>query len=430
MPFYAGWGITDDRIKCERRNKRLSIVEVFAASYILYTRYFNPYTNKQGDIIDTIKTIIRYKDLEKQKNKRVYLFGFSRWKHSFVRAFLKEYGKDDIVFINPVFKSHCDLALKKGLDKNSDIFIWGKKEYKEIESFANSNDIKITRMEDGFIRSVGLGSDLTPPFSLVVDNEGIYFDSTTSSSLETILNTYDFASNKEILEDAKALRKKILETKISKYNADNHKKLNLPKDKRKLLVSGQVEDDASIRFGANGMTNLQLLKEVYADNNDAYIIFKPHPDVLSGNRVGNVDEKIALKYCDEVLVDISMSSVLNAVDEVHTMTSLTGFEGLMYGKDVYTYGMPFFAGWGLTVDKIACERRKRILTLDELCAGVLILYPRYIHPKTKNYCDPIVLIDELQKEKERIDNSIIYGLKIKTLTYFNRTIQKLLSLVK
>jgi len=432
MPFYAGWGITDDRIKCERRNKRLSIVEVFAASYILYTRYFNPYTNKQGDIIDTIKTIIRYKDLEKQKNKRVYLFGFSRWKHSFVRAFLKEYGKDDIVFINPVFKSHCDLALKKGLDKNSDIFIWGKKEYKEIESFANSNDTKITRMEDGFIRSVGLGSDLTPPFSLVIDEQGIYFDPTTSSSLETILNTYDFASNKEILEDAKALRKKILETKISKYNADNHKKLNLPKDKRKLLVSGQVEDDASIRFGANGMTNLQLLKEVYADNNDAYIIFKPHPDVLSGNRVGNVDEKIALKYCDEVLVDISMSSVLNAVDEVHTMTSLTGFEGLMYGKDVYTYGMPFFAGWGLTVDKIACERRKRILTLDELCAGVLILYPRYIHPKTKNYCDPIVLIDELQKEKERIDNSIIYGLKIKTLTYFNRTIQKLLilSLVK
>ena len=178
------------------------------------------------------------------------------------------------------------------------------------------------------------------------------------------------------------------------------------------------------------MTNLQLLKEVYADNQDAYIIFKPHPDVLSGNRVGNIDEKEALNYCDEVLVDVSMSSVLDAVDEVHTMTSLTGFEGLIYGKKVYTYGMPFFAGWGLTIDKITCDRRKRILTLDELCAGVLILYPRYIHPKTKNYCDPIVLIDELQKEKEKINNSIIYKLKIKIFTYLSRTSQKILSLLK
>lgn len=322
------------------------------------------------------------------------------------------------------------MAIKKGLDKACNIFIWGRKEYKEIENFAKSNDIKITRVEDGFIRSVGLGSDLTAPFSLVVDNEGIYFDSTTSSSLETILNTYDFDSNKDILEEAKLLRKKIIEAKISKYNSTDHKELNLPKSKRKLLVSGQVEDDASIKFGANGMTNLQLLKEVKESNRDAYVIFKPHPDVLSGNRVGNIDENFALEYCDEVLVDVSMSSVLTAVDEVHTMTSLTGFEGLMYGKKIYTYGMPFFAGWGLTIDKKTCERRRRILTLDELCAGVLILYPRYIHPKTKNYCDPIVLIDELQKEKEKIDNSVIYRLRIRVFTYVSRYSQRILSLLK
>jgi capsular polysaccharide export protein len=430
MPFYAGWGITDDRVSCKRRKRKLSIEEVFAASYILYTKYYNPYTKKKSDIIDTIKTIVRFREVERKNNKKIFLFGFSRWKHGFVKSFLKDYKDKNIIYINPIFKSHYDLALKKGLNKDSEIFIWGRKEFKQIEDFAELNNIKITRIEDGFIRSIGLGSDLTRPYSLVIDKEGIYFDPTNSSTLETILRTYDFQSNKELLKEAEELKSKILETKISKYNTSNHKKLDLPKDKIKILVSGQVEDDASIKYGAKGMSNLQLLKEVKIDNSNAYIIYKPHPDVLSGNRIGNIEEKIALQYCDLVLIDISMSSVLDAVDEVHTMTSLTGFEGLLYGKKVVTYGLPFYAGWGLTTDKKTCERRNRILSLNELMMGVYILYPRYINPKTLNYCTPSVLIDELEKEKEKIKNSIIYRFKIKIYTYFSRLSQKILSLIK
>lgn len=361
------------------------------------------------------------------KNK-TYLFGFSRWKHGFIKSFLKEYEDKNIIFINPILSTHYKLALKKGLDKDCQIFIWGKKEFKEIEDFAKSNDIKITRVEDGFIRSVGLGSDLTRPYSLVFDDEGIYFDPTQSSRLETILNTYKF--DEKVLDEAKKLRQKILETKISKYNTSEHIELNLPKDKTKILVSGQVQDDASIRFGANGMTNLELLKQVKNDNPNAHIIFKPHPDVLSGNRVGNVPENEALKYCDEIMIDVSMSSVLQAIDEVHTMTSLTGFEGLLYGKKVFTYGMPFFAGWGLTHDKITCKRRKRKLKLDELIAATYILYPTYIHPKTLQYCKPAILIDELEKERQKIKNNIIYGYKTKIYSYLSRTSQKILSLVK
>jgi capsular polysaccharide export protein len=430
MPFYAGWGITDDRVTCERRKRKLTVEEVFAASYILYTRYYNPYTKKKSDIIDTIKTIVRFRELERKNDKKVFLFGFSRWKHGFVNSFLKEYEYKNIIYINPIFKSHYDLALKKGLDKNSDIFIWGRKDFEEIENFAKTNDIKITRIEDGFIRSVGLGSDLTRPYSLVIDKEGIYFDPTNQSTLETILKTYDFQSNQALLEEAEELRKKILKTKISKYNTTNHKVLDLPKDKTKILVSGQVEDDASIRYGAKGMTNLQLLKEVKDDNPNAYIVYKPHPDELSGNRVGNIEEKDALAYCNLVLVDISMSSVLDAIDEVHTMTSLTGFEGLLYGKKVVTYGLPFYAGWRLTLDKKTCDRRNRTLSLNELITAVYILYPRYIDPQTLNYCTPSVLIDELEKEKKKIENFLIYKIKIKIFTYLSRTSQKVLSLVK
>jgi capsular polysaccharide export protein len=430
IPFYAGWGITDDRVSCDRRTRKLSVEEVFAASYILYTRYYNPYTKKKSDIIDTIQMIVRFREVERKNDKKIFLFGFSRWKHGFVKSFLKEYEDKNIIYINPIIKSHFELSLKKGLDNNSEVFIWGRKEFNELEGFAKTNDIKITRIEDGFIRSVGLGSDLTRPYSLVLDDEGIYFDPTKPSSLETILKTYNFQDNQELLQEANELRKKILKTKISKYNTTNHKTLELPKDKLKILVSGQVEDDASIKYGASDMTNLQLLKEVKEDNTNAYIVYKPHPDVLSGNRIGHIEGKIALEYCDEVIVDVSMSSVLDAVDEVHTMTSLTGFEGLLYGKKVVTYGFPFYAGWGLTIDKKTCERRNRNLSLDELVCAVYILYPRYIDPKTLNYCTPSVLIDELEKEKKKIKESIIYRFKVKIYTYFSRLSQKILSLVK
>jgi len=59
MAFYAGWGITTDKSQCQRRKAKRSVEEVFAAAYILYTRYYNPYTNKPSDIFDTIETIVR-----------------------------------------------------------------------------------------------------------------------------------------------------------------------------------------------------------------------------------------------------------------------------------------------------------------------------------------------------------------------------------
>lgn len=361
--------------------------------------------------------------------QRVYLFGFSRWKHKFIRVFLKEYDPKNVIFINPIISSPLHLAKKKKMDASSHIFIWGKKEFQEIEKFAEENKIKITRVEDGFIRSVGLGSDLTQPYSLVVDKEGIYFDPTHPSELENILNSYDFQKDEPLLKKAKALIETIKESKISKYNADENRLLRFKTDKRVVLVPGQVEDDASIRFGAKGMTNRELLSLVREANPDAYIVFKPHPDVLSGNRVGDVQRSEALKYCDEIVTDIGMASVLEAVDEVHTMTSLTGFEALLYGKKVTTYGMPFYAGWGLTADRLKCERRVAALTLNELAAGTLLLYPRYIHPVSKEFCEVDVLIEELKKEKEKLKGSFLYRLKFKTSNYISRTVQKIFSLV-
>ena len=62
-------------------------------------------------------------------------------------------------------------------------------------------------------------------------------------------------------------------------------------------------------------------------------------------------------------------------------TSLGGFEALIRGISVITYGLPFYSGWGLTEDKlnnhIWAKRRKRRLTIEELTFISLIKYPFY-----------------------------------------------------
>ncbi|SFV75743.1 Capsular polysaccharide export system protein KpsC [hydrothermal vent metagenome] len=356
-----------------------------------------------------------------------YFFGFSYWKHDFIQPFFQD-TKDDIVFINPFFKkNYFNLALKKGLNKHSSIYIWGKKSFPLVEEFAKKNAIPIYRVEDGFIRSVGLGSDLTQPYSLIVDKRGIYFDPSQESDLEYILQTTHFSDS--ILHRAKKIKQYLIEQKLSKYNLYTHQDINIPTNKKIVLVPGQVEDDASIKYGANKMTNLELLKEARQNAQDAYIIYKPHPDVLVGNRVGHIDKDIALQYANQIITEVSLDSVLSIAHEVHTMTSLVGFEALLRGKTVFTYGIPFYAGWGLTKDKHIISRRTKKLSLEALIAGTLILYPRYIHPKTKKICEIEELLYELDKEKKLYNSSKYYQITTKIRNFFSRKSQLLLRII-
>ena len=211
-----------------------------------------------------------------------YFFGFSSWKHDFIKLYFPYLDDKNIIFVNPFFKkNHFDLAIKKGLNKQSTIYIWGKNFFPEVEEYALKNNLKVYRVEDGFIRSFGLGSDLTQPYSLVVDSLGIYFDPAQPSDLEKILNNGDFSL--EILDRATELQKYMVEKKLSKYNLFENKNINIPRNKRIVLVPGQVEDDASIIYGAKGMTNLELLQSTRRNAPDAYIVYKPHPDVLAGS---------------------------------------------------------------------------------------------------------------------------------------------------
>jgi len=372
-----------------------------------------------------MNTIDKYRKIYLDNSEDLYFFGFSRWKRGYIKPFFYTTLKNKIYFCTSLKD-----ALKKGLSNDSKIYIWGKKDFKDIEEYVNKNGIKLFRVEDGFIRSISLGSDLTKPYSLVVDSRGIYFDPTSESDLEYILNNYEF--DEELINRAKKIREFILDKKISKYNiySDTRVELKgLKENQQIILVPGQVEDDASIIYGADGMTNLELLKKVKKEHPDKYIIYKPHPDVLAGNRVGNVDRDEALKYCNIILTKVSLDSILEVANEVHTMTSLVGFEALLRGKKVYTYGMPFYAGWGLTIDSSKCKRRKRELKLLELVAATYILYPRYINPKTNKLCEIEELLNEVEKEKIRYNSNNLYRLYVNSRNFISRKLQFLLKVI-
>ncbi|EHC1470663.1 capsular polysaccharide biosynthesis protein [Campylobacter coli] len=391
MPFYAGWGLTQDKQMCKRRLKKRSLEEVFCAAYILYSEYFNPYLNQKSDIFDTIYTLAKYKKIEQVNSHTLYFLGFTLWKRWFMKPFFKA-KNNKIIFLNSL-----DELYKANLNSEDKIFIWGKKYDKTLLAKDFSNEIFL--VEDGFLRSVFLGSDLTRPFSLIIDSKGLYVDPSKPSDLEDILQNHIF--DESLKQRAKKLITMIMQNKFSKYNGLKHEKLNFNTNKKIILIPAQVEDDASMILGGAGFDTLKLLQSVRATNKDAFIVFKPHPDVLSGNRKGLKEKDIILEYCDEIIENVSIDSAINACDEVHTITSTSGFDALLRAKKVVVYGKPFYAGWGLTQDLHHISRRTRVLSLEELVAGVLILYPRYIHPKSKNLCEVELALDimlALQKD--------------------------------
>ena len=405
VPWYAGWGLTDDRhgditqLKAENRRRSATLTEVFAASYLQYCRYLNPYTKARGDIFDVIHYLVDMQRRTELLSGEIWCIGLSWWKRKIMAPFLTTHN-NQVRF----FKSLAHIK-KVYQGQSVKIMMWGQK-YPAIPLWAKEHNLPILRMEDGFIRSVGLGSNLVEPLSLVMDDLGIYFDAESSSRLEAILQNHSF--NDYEITQAKALTKALIEKNIGKYNVGNGGlALPNPKPSQLILIPGQVEDDASIRYGSPQLkSNLDLIKAVRAQNPEAYLIYKPHPDVVSGNRIGKTKDEDALKYVDQIITHANILDCIEQVDEVHTMTSLSGFEALLRGKKVVCYGLPFYAGWGLTVDQLHCDRRNRSLTLPELVAGAMLLYPTYIDPENKQVVDAMEALRILDEQRKSRAQSI------------------------
>lgn len=287
------------------------------------------------------------------------------------------------------------------------LILWGKASMPP----GAAADARVLRVEDGFLRSVGLGAELTRPLSWVIDTRGIYYDAGQESDLEWLLGHAAFPP--ELLSRARTLRARIVASGLTKYNVGGRAWHRPPQAAHVILVPGQVESDASIAYGASGLRrNMDLLRQVRQEHPNAYVLYKPHPDVAARLRKTGLDEERALDWCDAIVTDVPMNALLDSVDAVHVLTSLAGFEALLRGKAVTCHGQPFYAGWGLTQDGMAHPRRKRTLQLDELVAATLILYPLYLSRDGQALSTPEQALDELAAWKVRKGNSEPWWIEI------------------
>ncbi len=254
----------------------------------------------------------------------------------------------------------------------------------------------LLEVEDGFIRSAGLGADCVPPLSIIVDGEGVHFDPNRPSGIECLLQHGHFPPS--LLARAAALRQAIVAAGLSKYERAASAALPRPGGARRhVLVPGQVEDDRAVTSGGALPSNLELLRRARAEAGPAaFLIYKPHPDVLAGHRKGHIAPADMAALADRVETDAPMAALITMVDELHVNSSLAGFEALLRGKPVTVHGVPFYAGWGLTHDRGPVPARRTARRgLDELVAAACLLYPRYLDPVTSLPCPAEVLVHRL-----------------------------------
>jgi capsular polysaccharide export protein len=350
-------------------------------SHVL-SRCIDPFTGAPIDFAEAVELCGFWRRLIDSNRDIGAAVGFALWKRKTVAPLL--WGGKAVPFAGTVPDPKPD----------DHIAVWKARTGSRNLARLAASGAQLIEVEDGFIRSAGLGAECIPPLSIVVDRSGIYFDPGRASDLEKLLEDGEFTP--ELIERAGRLRALIVQKGISKYEVGAGPLDRRESGKCMLLVVGQVEDDRAVVGGGGPDTNIGLLERVRAENPQAHLIYKPHPDVDAGHRKGAIAADRCLALADEIAPAAPIASLIDLVDEVHVNTSLAGFEALLRGKPVTTYGVPFYAGWGLTRDLGSVpSRRTRRRTVDELVAAALLLYPRYLDPVTRLPCPPEVLVRRL-----------------------------------
>lgn len=415
-PFYAGWGLTEDMRKFKTRNRKLTLEELFAGAYMVYPRYINPYNKYICELEELLTIIAEINYKNRNLKKPLYCTGFTYWKRDNVRSLLKTpYNKVRFCW-------NEKRAITKAKRNGGEVVVWASKESPQLAKACELNQVPLRRVEDGFIRSIDIGSNLTPSLSLVIDNSGIYYDSRKECDLERMLKSASL--NQDQKERAAKLIELINENSITKYNLQTAGlKFAFPRDKKVILVPGQVEDDASVLSSNTKIkTNRKLLEEARRKEKNNFIIFKPHPDVLAGNRKGHLPKKIAMKYADIILEKTSISELVKRCDKVYTISSLVGFEALLKDKEVHCYGRPFYAGWSMTKDDSRFPERKKI-DIRTLVYCTLISYPRYIDPISGVICEPELLIERIATKRKVLDKIENKSRKLRFLKFLKNLIK-------
>jgi capsular polysaccharide export protein len=383
VTYYSHRGLTRDHCKAPAVRPTASLEQIFHAAYVGYSHYLDLHDRRPVEIERALDQLLTVRNQRSQITRRVYTGGLSPWKRRALDPFV----------VGPEGRAvHCS-KLKQAIDgakeNQGQVAVWGS-------GRPLPQDVPAIRFEDGFIRSRGLGANLALPSSLAMDGDHVYYDARGESRIERIIADHPFPD--DLRQRAARLIASIVEKGVSKYNVGSDVRFpTVPEGRLKILVPGQVEKDASIKFGSPDVkTNSGLVAAVRWRYPEAFLVYKEHPDVTSGLRSGGH----VPVHADVIVREGDIKHWIAWCDRLETMTSLAGFEALIRNKPVGVHGIPFYAGWGLTDDRMAVPRRTRRITIDMLAAATLILYPFYVHPLSGMPCTPEELVEEIALKRQ------------------------------
>ena len=266
---------------------------------------------------------------------------------------------------------------------------WGTKPTaRRARAYAKRNKLRYVALEDGFLRSAGSASAKLPPVSFVVDDAGIYYEAGKPSRVERLIRDAE-RFDSDIRREAEDGFARFLRHRLTKYNTVSADTRTQTRRRRwRVLLVDQVFGDQSIAGGlASAASFDRMIRTALATFTAADIGVKVHPDVLAGRARGYID-RIAIDRGLDVIADQgNPHDLLETVDEVWTVTSQLGLEAVFKGVPVRCFGVPFYAGWGLTEDtpddvqgRMALARRGAARTPLDVFAAAYVAYPNYADP--------------------------------------------------
>jgi capsular polysaccharide export protein len=271
----------------------------------------------------------------------------------------------------------------RGLPAFDAVCGWGRKATaNEAMALARHHARPYVSLEDGFIRSV-LPGNAEKPASLVVDHSGVHYDANGPSDLEHLVAAA--AARPESARAREGLRL-LRARRVSKYN---HGPMRLPSElglsavapaAGRVLVADQTWGDGAISYGLASARSFEVMIEAaFAENPGAEIVVKTHPEVASGAKRGYLAGAAArgARIVDQA---VNPWALIDCCDRVYVVSSLLGCEALLGGRRVTCFGAPFYAGWGLTDDRVGIARRTARPSLEQLFEAVYLDYARYVHP--------------------------------------------------
>ena len=187
----------------EGGSSQSALLEIFRTAVVEPYGFVSPFGGESLSPDKAIELCAFWRNLVDKNRGIAAALGFATWKRSTIEPLLWA-GSAPVAFASS----------PRGDPAGRSVAVWKSRVDTGRLAALERTGSPLVEVEDGFIRSVGLGADCVPPLSIVVDHLGIYFDPGRESDLERLLQDGGFAA--DLLDRAKAMRELIVSQGVSK----------------------------------------------------------------------------------------------------------------------------------------------------------------------------------------------------------------------